>query len=210
MELMRLLDPALEALMVPEILLEIPDLTDPGVRADQNQWARARREALTRGEREGTRPNTPAWSRLDAPHVAAGRTLAAALRAQADRDERAALDARAATLRAAALATEDPVVEARRQVTRQKLAAMAEGGDRVAVLLAAIRDGVDGELVAAALTEPAPRELLTPGQRQQVETALVHRRAPSAVRQAYRAQSARRVAMDVLNACGDAVGMKVG
>jgi hypothetical protein len=118
MELVTLLDASLAGLMAPEFLLEIPGLVDPNVRADHNHWARTRREALTRAEREGVRPQTPAWARADAPHVAAGRTLAAELRAQADRAERAALEQRAAVLRLAAPATADPVVETRRRESR--------------------------------------------------------------------------------------------
>jgi phytoene dehydrogenase-like protein len=213
MELVRLLHGDLERFMAPEILLEIPELTDGGMRRDHARWTTGRREALTRAEREGTRPNTPAWARIDAPHVTAGRTLAAELRAQADRAERAALEQRAAVLRLAAPATADPVVETRRRESRDKLLRQVpEASDRLQRCLTAAQESTAEarELLEAVLTEPAPREVLTPGQRAALEAEVVRRRAPDVVRGAYRAQQARRVAIDIQNACGDPTFIKVG
>jgi hypothetical protein len=207
MNLVTLLDEALVPYMTPEILLETPDLSDGGVRSDHAHWATVRREALTRAERDGTRPGTPAWAGIEAPHVATGRKLAATL---LERAARAALDARAATLRAAVPPATDPVIEQRRQVSREKLAAMPEASDRVRVLLQAVRDNVDGELIAAALSEPAPRQLLSPGQRGEVEAELIRRRTPAVVRDAYLAQTCRRIAVDIGNAIGDATAIRVG
>jgi hypothetical protein len=65
-------------------------------------------------------------------------------------------------------------------------------------------------LLAAVLTEPAPVEVLTPGQRAELEVEVVRRRAPDAIRQAYRASTARRVAVDIGNEIGDPMAFKVG
>ena len=65
-------------------------------------------------------------------------------------------------------------------------------------------------MIEAVLTEPAPRELLTDTQRVELETQLVAHRAPDTVRLAYQAARKRAVALDLRNAIGEAMFIKVG
>jgi hypothetical protein len=213
MELVPLLDQALQPFLEPAIVLETPDVDDGGARSDQAQWARARREALARAEREGVRPGTPAWARADAPYVADGRKLATALLARAAQAEQAALATRAATLREAAATTPDAVIETRRRESREKLLTQfPEASDRARRILQAVQEPTAEarELLAAVLNEPAPRAVLADHARAEVEAALVRRRTPDVIRQVYRASTARRVAMDIGNAIGDPMAIKVG
>jgi hypothetical protein len=206
-----LLHPDLERCLAPGALDGL-DLDDGGAQAARVRWARARAEALDRAEREGLRPGQPAWGRVDAPHVAEGRTLAVSLEARADRDERAALERRAAVLRAAAPATLDLATEGRRREAREQLRRQAaEPSDRLRTVLAAVRDGTPAhrEHVDAVLTEPLPRELLTESGYAEVGARVVARRAPEVLQAAYRARVARRVAMDIRNAIGDPTFIKV-
>jgi hypothetical protein len=211
--LMPMLPSELAHFTTPDFVLHTPDVDDGGALGRKARTLAAWEAALDQAGRDGLRRGTPAgearFRQITAPVV----QTATDLEREAAHDAAAALDARRATLRAWAPPTDDPVVEARREVTRTKLLRRySEASDRQQACLAAVRQNgpEDRALLEAVLTEPGPRELLTDGQRAELETYLVAHRAPSVVRDGYRAARKGAVALELRNTIGEPAFLKVG